>query len=563
MTQDSTRPWSDQAIQALDGAQLVLRYDTDGIIRSVNRNCLKVSGYAEDELLGKPLSMLLFPEDAQTVDLDSFWKDLRDGRTMGGDYRRRRRDGSEFWISATYAPIFDDSGNVTEICVFASDITTLKQDCTRANAKLDAMSRSQAMIEFTPSGEILWANQNFCDAIGYQLDEIRGKHHSMFVRPDYAQSPEYAEMWKDLRSGGFRAGEFERIGKNGREVHIVASYNAVRSGDGQVESVIKIASDVTEQRVAMAALISGLKEFEKGRLAVRMPDSIDGTFAFLRDTFNGSMRQISDMIEAVGQQGETMQGEASQISVAARDLAQRGESQAAALEQTAASVEEISGNIDMTSEAAREADNAARSARDTVLRGAEIVEQAIGAMTRIEEHTKNMADFTRVIENFAFQTNLLSINAAVEAARAGEVGRGFAVVAGEVRNLAQQSANASQNIAELIAKSESEVKSGVRLVTDAGESLRQIQTVVSGMAENISGIAHATTQQSIGVREVSEALAQLDQVNQANLAMSDSYAAAATSLSGQLTELTELMSGFDTGKATQASPKGDAAMRAA
>ena len=134
----------------------------------------------------------------------------------------------------------------------------------------------------------------------------------------------------------------------------------------------------------------------------------------------------------------------------------------------------------------------------------------------------------------------------VEAARAGEVGRGFAVVANEVRNLAQQSAKASQNIADLIGKSETEVKAGVRLARDAGVSLNQIQTAVGGVVENITGIAHATSEQSTGVREVSSALAQLDSVNQANLSMSEQYAAAAAALSSQVEELGRMMDRFHT-----------------
>lgn len=252
------------------------------------------------------------------------------------------------------------------------------------------------------------------------------------------------------------------------------------------------------------------------------------------------------MISEVRNRAGVMNDEAVQIARGAGDLARRGETQAASLEQTAAAVEEISGNITMTSQSAQQADAAAREALAVVLKGAAVVSDAIAAIERIDEHTKQMGEFTRVIEGFAFQTNLLSINAAVEAARAGEVGRGFAVVANEVRNLAQQSAKASQNIADLIGKSETEVKAGVRLARDAGVSLNQIQTAVGGVVENITGIAHATSEQSTGVREVSSALAQLDSVNQANLSMSEQYAAAAAALSSQVEELGRMMDRFHT-----------------
>ena len=262
--------------------------------------------------------------------------------------------------------------------------------------------------------------------------------------------------------------------------------------------------------------------------------------------FNETTTELEDMISEVRNRAGVMNDEAVQIARGAGDLARRGETQAASLEQTAAAVEEISGNITMTSQSAQQADAAAREALAVVLKGAAVVSDAIAAIERIDEHTKQMGEFTRVIEGFAFQTNLLSINAAVEAARAGEVGRGFAVVANEVRNLAQQSAKASQSIADLIGKSETEVKAGVRLARDAGVSLNQIQTAVGGVVENITGIAHATSEQSTGVREVSSALAQLDSVNQANLSMSEQYAAAAAALSSQVEELGRMMDRFHT-----------------
>ena len=263
-------------------------------------------------------------------------------------------------------------------------------------------------------------------------------------------------------------------------------------------------------------------------------------------TFNETNDDLEAMISEIRGRAGQMNDEAVQIARGAGDLARRGESQAASLEETAAAVEEISGNITMTSQSAQSADAAARDALNVVLKGAQVVSEAIAAIERIDEHTKQMGEFTRVIEGFAFQTNLLSINAAVEAARAGEVGRGFAVVAQEVRNLAQQSGKASQSIAELIGKSEAEVQSGAALVRQTGSALNNIQTAVRGVVDNISGIAHATAEQSTGVQEVSSALSHLDSVNQANLSMSESYATAASSLSAQVNELTQLLEKFET-----------------
>lgn len=535
---------TDQAVSALERSQGVLTFDLDGRVKTVNQNYLDLCGYTRDELVGESLDKLRDPQEK--VDPRAMWNRLLAGESWCGEYRRIAKGGRAYWINATYAPVRDENDEIFEVIVFAVDVTASRIEAIRLKSMIEAVSRAQAVIEFTPSGQIIDANDNFCKALGYTVDEIKGKHHSIFVPEDYAKSPEYRDFWDKLSGGGWVAGEFERVAKDGHSAFIVASYNAILDSSGNVEGVIKFASDITEQRHAINEMTGGLHQLASGDLTARLPASVTGEFAPVREAFNDALSRFSEMIDLLRQQSMTMHDEAGEIAKGAKELATRGENQAASLEETAAAVEEISGNIDMTSRASHDANNAAGLARDTVVRGATIVNQAIEAMQRIEEHTKGMADFTRVIENFAFQTNLLSINAAVEAARAGEVGRGFAVVANEVRNLAQQSADASQNIAELISKSEAEVKEGVALVTGAGGSLDEIQTAVSGMLDNISGIAHATTEQSTGVREVSQALAQLDGVNQANLAMSDHYVAAAASLSSQLTELSESVAQYQT-----------------
>ena len=422
---------------------------------------------------------------------------------------------------------------------------------TNDTIRLAALSAAQAMIEFTPEGNILSANDNFLSRLGYRLADVVGKHHRIFVSPQYANSAEYAEFWRRLAAGEAFTGEFERFDHYGKSVWINGSYAPLLDSNGRIIGVLKMATDITDEKTAMAQIIQGLGDIAEGRLGIRLLDDMPAQFLGVRDSVNRTAENFANIVDAIRERSDLIAQEAAEIAGGADDLARRGASQASALEQTAAAVEQISGNTAMTSHSAQEASTATQEAEKVVKRGNAIVANAVAAIERIEEHTKSMGEFTRVIENFAFQTNLLSINAAVEAARAGEVGRGFAVVAQEVRNLAQQSGKASQSIAELISKSETEVQSGVTLVRQTGTALNDIQTAVQGVVENISGIAHATAEQNTGVNEVSCALSQLDSVNQANLSMSESYATAATSLSSQVSELSELLGQFDTGKQFQ------------
>lgn len=412
--------------------------------------------------------------------------------------------------------------------------------------RIKALSLAQAMIEFKPDGTIVEANENFLQLMGYRREDIIGRHHRIFARPDFANSLEYADFWRQLGSGAAFTGEFDRVTRSGKTVWINGSYVPLLDQAGRVVGVLKMATDITENKAAMASIIDALGKLADGKLTHRLTQDFPAEFCAVRDSFNRTVENFAVMVDDIRQRATLIHEEASQIAKGADDLARRGESQAASLEQTAAAVEQISGNTSMTSSAAQDANGAAQEAEKVVKHGNDVVVDAVAAIERIEQHTKSMGEFTRVIENFAFQTNLLSINAAVEAARAGEVGRGFAVVAQEVRNLAQQSGKASQSIAELIGKSEAEVQSGVELVRQTGSALNNIQTAVRGVVSNISGIAHATAEQSTGVQEVSSALSHLDSVNQANLSMSESYATAAASLSSQVTELTQLLDKFET-----------------
>ncbi len=541
-----THPDPVQAMTSIETTQGVLAYTLDGRITAVNGVYCDLCGYAQDELIGQPLTVLMDPDDPTTAIQPSILAALRRGEPQIGNFKRRRKDGTPFWMSAIHNPVRDERGQVSLIVAYGIDVTAARSAQAAAEARQAAILRAQAAVEFTPDGKVTWANDNFLKMIGYSLDEVKGQSHRMFCERDFAASPEYVAFWADLRAGGFRQVEGKRIAKGGREIWISASYSAVLDTAGKVAGVVKYATEITERRQAVASLVHGLTRLSRGDLTCRVPDTVAGEFATVRESFNTTTGALESLVEDVRTRAERMNSEAGQIAGGAGDLARRVESQAASLEETAAAVEQISGNVSVTSQSARDADAAARDALKVVLNGAEVVRQAIAAIERIDEHTRQMGEFTRVIEGFAFQTNLLSINAAVEAARAGEVGRGFAVVANEVRNLAQQSAKASQNIAELIAKSETEVRAGVKLVRDAGTSLERIQGAVGGVVENITGIAHATTEQATGVREVSVALSQLDGVNQANLALSEQYAAAAAALSTQVEELSAMMDSFRT-----------------
>jgi methyl-accepting chemotaxis protein-1 (serine sensor receptor) len=246
---------------------------------------------------------------------------------------------------------------------------------------------------------------------------------------------------------------------------------------------------------------------------------------------------------------------ASEIAAGNNDLSARTEEQAASLEQTAASMEQLTATVKQNAENARQASQLALSASDTARKGGEVVDGVVRTMQDIAGSSKKIADIISVIDGIAFQTNILALNAAVEAARAGEQGRGFAVVAGEVRNLAQRSAQAAKEIKGLIEDSVNRVNNGSQLVGTAGETMNDIVGAVTRVTDIMGEIASASDEQSRGIDQVGQAVTEMDRVTQQNASLVEESAAAAASLEEQASRLSQSVSVFRIPRAAQAQPK--------
>jgi PAS domain S-box-containing protein len=410
--------------------------------------------------------------------------------------------------------------------------------------QMEAISRVQAIIEFTPQGHVVTANPNFLKALDYRLDEIQGKHHSLFVEPAYAASPEYKTFWSDLNAGHFQAAEFVRIGKGGKVVVINASYNPIKDASGAVTRIVKFATDVTERVEAVNQIGEGLMRLADGDLTCSIETRFAPDFESLRQNFNGAVTQLGQTMQAVARSTEEIDTGTTEISRSAQDLSKRTEQQAASLEETAAALDEITSNVTNSSQRAEEARTAAATANAGAVASAKVVADAVSAMSRIESSSGQISNIISVIDEIAFQTNLLALNAGVEAARAGEAGKGFAVVAQEVRELAQRSANAAKEIKGLIQNSSAEVENGVRLVSETGRALKSIEGNISAVNERIEAIASAAKEQSIALAEVNSAINQMDQMTQQNAAMVEQSNAASASLAQETTSLRGLLARF-------------------
>ncbi|MGI9508673.1 MAG: methyl-accepting chemotaxis protein [Geminicoccaceae bacterium] len=531
-------------LQAIDRALAVIEFDLDGNVQSANENFLSVMGYRLEEIVGQHHRLFVDPTEASSPSYANFWRELKNGQFKSSQYKRLAKGGKEIWIQASYNPVLDTSGKPVGVIKFATDITAQKLAEADASGKVAAISRSQAMIEFNLDGEILDANDNFLNAMGYSLNEIRGRHHRMFVEPTYASSQDYREFWAALGRGEFRAAEYKRLAKGGKEIWIQASYNPILNAEGKPIKVVKFATDITERKNAIKITKSSLEQLSEGDLRTSITTEFPGDLNDLREAFNLTVEKLRALVHEIGTSASEVESAASEIASGTSDLASRTEQAASNIEETAASTEEMSATVKQNAESARNANQLADAANQTASEGGKVVEQAVVAMSGIESSAQKITDIISVIDEIAFQTNLLALNASVEAARAGEAGKGFAVVAQEVRQLAQRSAQAASDIKILIQGSNSQVKDGVQLVNKAGEALGQIVGSIGEVASIVRDIANASQEQAAGVHEINTAVNSMDEMTQQNSALVEESTAAARALSDQASKLTEHMAFF-------------------
>jgi len=270
-------------IAAIDKVQAVIEFNMDGTIISANDNFLNTLDYSLDEIQNKHHSMFVEPDFKDSAEYQQFWEKLNRGEFESKEYKRLGKRGKEVWIQASYNPIMDLNGKLFKVVKYATDVTEQKLQNADVSGQLDAISKAQALIEFNMDGTIISANDNFLNTLGYSLEEIRGKHHSMFVEPDFKDSAEYQQFWEKLNRGEFESKEYKRLGKRGKEVWIQASYNPIMDLNGKPFKVVKYANDVTEQKLRNADVAGQLEAIGKAQAVIEF--NMDGTIINANDNF--------------------------------------------------------------------------------------------------------------------------------------------------------------------------------------------------------------------------------------------------------------------------------------
>jgi methyl-accepting chemotaxis protein len=528
-------------VAAISKSQAVIEFNPDGTIVTANENFLKTLGYSLGEIQGKHHGMFVEPAMRDSAAYREFWAKLNRGEFQAAEYKRVGKGGKEVWIQASYNPMLDRNGKVYKVIKFATDITAKKLGGMEDAGMIAAIGRAQAVIAFNLDGTIIAANENFLKTLGYSLGEIQGKHHSMFVEPATRDSAAYREFWASLNRGEYQSAEYKRIGKGGKEVWILASYNPILDEKGKPFRVVKFATDVSEQKLRTADLAGQIAAIGKSQAVIEF--NMDGSILTANENFLNalgySLREIqgkhhSVFVDAVDRDGAAYRefwanlnagkyqaGEFKRIGKGGREIwiqasynpilgltgkpfkvvkyatditaqviaRKKSDSVRGMMETVAAGAEELNASV-------REISETMSKSRQTASEAVVRVDAADQQAQRLSSASESMGGIVELIGNITGQINLLALNATIESARAGEAGRGFAVVASEVKNLANQAKQATDKIGQ-------EIGNLNGISADVVSALTAIKQSIQEVSEYVTSTAAAVEEQSTVTSEMS------------------------------------------------------------
>ncbi|UOF00192.1 methyl-accepting chemotaxis protein [Bdellovibrio reynosensis] len=450
-------------VQAISKAQAVIEFNMDGTVITANENFCKTVGYDLRDIQGKHHRMFCETNYANSPEYRMLWDKLNRGEFDSGEYKRVGLGGKEIWIQASYNPIYDMNGKPFKVVKFAVDITAQKLKTADFEGKITAINKAQAVIEFNMDGTITSANENFLKTLGYEMKEIQGKHHKMFCDPALVNSMEYSHFWSKLNNGEFDAGQYRRLGKGGKEIWIQASYNPIFDMNGRPYKVVKYATDITQVKMMIKSM-----------------EETANNLAAAAGELTATATQMSNTAVHTNEQSHLASNSASEVASGVKTVATNTEEMAASIREIARSANESAEMSKMTLQRAQETNK---------------------TIMQLGISSQEIGNVIKVISSIAQQTNLLALNATIEAARAGDAGKGFAVVANEVKELAKQTAKATEDITNKIGAIQGDSKNAVEAISGISQAMDKLNSIAGAIAASVEEQTATTNEVSRVVLE--------------------------------------------------------------
>lgn len=621
-------------IAAIGKAQAVIEFNMDGTVITANENFLKALGYTLEEVKSRHHSIFVDEAYKQSPAYKEFWAKLNRGEYDAAEYKRIGKGGREVWIQASYNPILDLNGKPFKVVKYATDITRQKLLSADDQGQIAAIGKAQAVIAFNMDGTVITANDNFLKALGYTLDEIKGRHHSMFVDESYRQSPAYTEFWTKLNRGEYQAAEYKRIGKGGREVWIQASYNPILDLNGKPFKVVKYATDITGQKQAVSAMMADAMMLSQaaidGKLSTRADvnrhqgdyrkvvegvnstlDAVIGPLnvsakyvddiskglveasnvlqamaandytrrvstsnqrAKIIDTYNGDFNTIKNNLNAciealagvgvatnktadtlqasmksIAQNAQSLSSSSQQLASTSQQMSSNAEETSAQASTVASATQQVTTNLNSVATGAEEMTSTVQSISSNASEAAKVAGEAVNTanaanstVAKLGESSAEIGQVIKVITSIAQQTNLLALNATIEAARAGEAGKGFAVVANEVKELAKQTAKATEDISQKITAIQDDTKRAVDSIGSITSVIHQINDISGTIATAVEEQSATTNEMSRNVQEAAKGSGEISHNIQGVAAAAESTTRGAQDTLKAAQQLTEM-----------------------
>lgn len=518
-----------------DDTLILSTTDTKGRITFINQTFMEVSGFSEDELIGKAHNIVRHP-DMPPEAFEDLWKTLKAGKPWTGLVKNRRKNGDFYWVLGNATPLVKNG----TIIGYLSVRTKPSREVVDTVAPIYRQFINGTAKNLTiKNGAVVRT-----DLIGKVISFFKmtlGKRIALYLSlPTLLLLSAVGAGWWGL------------------------TQTTVIPPPSWLSSFIPIAAMSGVLLMCAAGLLlkkNTLKPLNKaieiantlaaGDLQTTITNEFSDEFGALINSLKQTGINLRATVSDIRNSAESVRQASSEIASGNLDLSQRTEEQASSLEETASSMEELTSTVKQNADNAREANQLSTNASNIALKGGQMMGKVVDTMSSISDSSSKIANIINTINEIAFQTNILALNAAVEAARAGEQGRGFAVVATEVRNLAQRSATAAKEIKSLIHDSVEKVENGNNLVSEAGKTMEDIVSAVQQVTVIMSEITAASLEQSLGIEQINQAVAQMDEVTQQNAALVEEAAASAESLEHQAKDLIGSISIFKVNQAAQ------------